>query len=146
MTVVIRADAVMTKPVVTITADDRLRKVSRIFREKKLHHLLVVDGKEFVGIVSDRDFFRSIGPRAELPVATEAEAASLNKRVHQVMSRHPICVRENQSVDDVMDLFIKHEISCVPVIDVEGFPIGIISWRDIIKLLHSRSKTSPSST
>lgn len=146
MTVAIRADAVMSKPVVTIMADDRLSKVSRMFREQKLHHLLVVDGKEFVGIVSDRDFFRSIGPRAELPLATETEAAALNKRVHQVMSRHPICVREDQSVDDVMELFIKHKISCVPVIDGHGFPVGIISWRDIIKLLHSRSATSPAST
>jgi acetoin utilization protein AcuB len=145
MTKVIRADAVMTKPVITITADDRLSKVSCIFREKKLHHLLVIDGKEFVGIVSDRDFFRSIGPRAELPVATESEAAALNKRVHQVMSRNPICVREDQSVDDVMDLFIKYEISCVPVINNQSFPVGIISWRDIIKLLHSRSATSRAS-
>lgn len=141
MTIIITADAVMSKPVVTITADDKLSKVSSLFREKKLHHLLVVDGKEFVGIVSDRDFFRSIGPRAELAVATDAEAATLNKRVHQVMSRHPICVREDQSVDDVMDLFLAHEISCVPVIDAQGLPVGIVSWRDIIKLLHSRSAT-----
>lgn len=141
MTIIITADAVMSKPVVTITADDKLSKVSSLFREKKLHHLLVVDGKEFVGIVSDRDFFRSISPRAELAVATDAEAATLNKRVHQVMSRHPICVREDQSVDDVMDLFLAHEISCVPVIDAQGLPVGIVSWRDIIKLLHSRSAT-----
>ncbi|WP_159267647.1 CBS domain-containing protein [Zhongshania aliphaticivorans] len=125
----------MTSPVLTVDADERLARLSQIFSEKQLHHLLVVDEDRFVGVISDRDFYKSIGPRAQSQIANSVEAAALNKRAHQVMSRHPICVREHQSVEDVMDLLIAHQISCVPVVNSQNFPIGIISWRDVIKLL-----------
>lgn len=130
----------MTKSVVTIDLDEPLEQVKRIFDESAFHHLLVVENGILCGIVSDRDLFKSISPNVDKAGATNRDLATLNKRVHQIMSRRPITLPPEASVKEAVRLFNEHKISCIPVINTQQKPIGIVSWRDIIKELAKRSE------
>jgi acetoin utilization protein AcuB len=48
------------------------------------------------------------------------------------MSRKPITLDEKSELSDAITLFNQHNLSCIPVINEEGRPIGVLSWRDII--------------
>jgi acetoin utilization protein AcuB len=32
-------------------------------------------------------------------------------------------------------LFLEHRISCIPIIDAASKPVGILSWRDVLRTL-----------
>ena len=49
---------VMTKSVITVEGDSRIRETARIMVDKKIHGLPVMDGKDVVGIITETDLFR----------------------------------------------------------------------------------------
>jgi acetoin utilization protein AcuB len=63
------------------------------------------------------------------------DLATLNKRVHQIMSRNLITLHPHASIAEAVKLFLDHRISCVPIVDEARKPVGIISWRDVLKTL-----------
>jgi acetoin utilization protein AcuB len=127
---------IMTARVVTVEMDDRLEVVKEIFDTKSFHHLLVVDeDRKLSGVVSDRDLLRAISPYVGSAAETERDLATLNKRVHQIMSRHPITLRPQSKVAEAVRLLLAHRISCIPVVDDESKPVGIVSWRDLLRSL-----------
>lgn len=126
-------DEIMTKRVVTVEMDDKLSVVKDIFDNSKFHHLLVTEGGKLFGVVSDRDLLKAVSPNIGTMTETYKDAATLNKRVHQIMSRKPITLTPNATVRDAVNLFNKHTISCIPIVDHGFRPVGIVSWRDIMR-------------
>jgi acetoin utilization protein AcuB len=127
---------IMTAPVVTVEMDDRLEVVKEIFDTMSFHHLLVVDEhKRLSGVVSDRDLLRALSPYVGSAAETARDVATLNKRVHQIMSRRPITLRPQSGITEAVNLLLTHRISCIPIVDDDNKPAGIVSWRDILKSL-----------
>jgi len=127
---------IMTARIVTVEMDDRLEVVKEIFDTMNFHHLLVVDEhKKLSGIVSDRDLLRALSPYVGSAAETARDLATLNKRVHQIMTRHPITLRPQSEIAEAVHLLLEHRISCIPIIDDACKPVGIVSWRDLLKSL-----------
>lgn len=126
---------IMTQTVVTVQMDDKLSLVKEIFDNSKFHHLLVLDEGKLFGVVSDRDLLKAISPNLGTMVITYRDLVTLNKRVHQIMTRKPITLKADNSISDAAALFNTHRISCLPVVDDEFRPVGIVSWRDLIKTM-----------
>ena len=125
----------MTSRIVTIGFDDTLATVREIFAEASFHHLLVVDEGKLQGVVSDRDLLRAISPFIDSVVESARDLGTLNKRVHQIMSRKPLTLRPESSLSEAVALFLSNRISCIPVVDAQFRPVGIVSWRDVLRYL-----------
>ncbi|MRW94397.1 CBS domain-containing protein [Duganella sp. FT80W] len=126
---------IMSRDVVTVGLDDTLALVKEIFDHSKFHHLLALEKGELLGVVSDRDLFKALSPNLGTNVETYKDAATLNKRVHQIMSRKPKILRDDATVDDAIDLFNQHAVSCIPILSQDDRLVGILSWRDILRNL-----------
>jgi len=132
--------SIMTARVVTVEMDDRLEIVKEIFDTMNFHHLLVVnEQKTLSGVVSDRDLLRAISPYVGSAAETARDLATLNKRVHQIMTRRPVTLRPQATVAEAVSLLLAHRISCIPIVDEESKPVGIVSWRDLLKALAAPS-------
>jgi len=129
---------IMTKKVVMVEMDDPLTQVKEIFDNSKFHHLLVVEEGKLFGVVSDRDLLKAISPNIGTMRVTYQDMATLNKRVHQIMTRKPITLPPDASLDDAVAIFNQHRISCIPIVDEEFRPVGILTWRDIMRYLGER--------
>ena len=136
-------EKIMSKSVVTVEMDDSLKVVKDIFDNTRFHHLLVVESGKLFGVLSDRDLLKALSPNIGTAAETDRDAASLNKRVHQIMTRQPVTLGPSAGIDDAIDIFNRHNISCIPVVDAEQKPVGIISWRDILKALESNRGKHP---
>jgi acetoin utilization protein AcuB len=142
--------AIMTTRVVSVEMDDRLDAVKQIFDTAKFHHLLVLDDRgKLQGIVSDRDLLKALSPYIGGAAETARDLATLNKRAHQIMSRQLITLHPQASIADAVRLFLEQRISCIPIVD-DGFkPVGILSWRDVLRSLpadaHCATGSSPRS-
>src|ERR1700737_3650273 len=109
---------IMTARIVTVGMDDRLEMVKEIFDTVHFHHLLVVDEhNKLSGIVSDRDLLRALSPYVGSAAETSRDLATLNKRVHQIMTRHPITLQPQSTVAEAVNLLLAHSISCIPIVD-----------------------------
>jgi acetoin utilization protein AcuB len=137
---------IMTAKIVTVEMDDRLEVVKEIFDTLHFHHLLVLDEhKKLSGIVSDRDLLRALSPYVGSAAETARDAATLNKRVHQIMTRQPVTLRPQATIADAVNLLLAHPISCVPIVDEEFRPVGILSWRDLLRSFEYQLKSLSSS-
>ncbi len=129
---------IMTARIVTVEMDDRLEVVKEIFDTMKFHHLLVVDEhKKLSGVLSDRDLLRALSPYVGSATETARDLATLNKRVHQIMTRRPITLRQESGIAEAVELLLKNRISCLPIVDDDFKPVGIVSWRDLLRTLAS---------
>ncbi len=131
-------EKLMTRQLVTVELDDTLRTVQDIFTHAKFHHLLVIEEGRLYGVLSDRDLLKAISPRIATASETEKDRASLNKKVHQIMTRKPVVVKPQDSIYDAIELINKHGVACLPVVDDENRPVGILTWRDIIRALGTK--------
>lgn len=127
--------AIMSTPVITVERDDKLELVNEIFSNTKFHHVLVVEDKVLYGVVSDRDLFKALSPNLGTAAEKLTDLATLNKRVHQVMTRSLVCIGQSDSVHKAVELFLENRVSCLPVVDSHGIPVGIITWRDLLRAI-----------
>ena len=84
--------------------------------------LPVVDDKgKVVGVVSEFDLLKAIKEGKKLEQITAED----------IMSKKPICVTENTTVEEIIDLMMKHNIIRVPVVRNDNL-VGVISRCDIL--------------
>lgn len=134
-----KVEEVMSSNVISIDMDERLEIVQKLFAKHQFHHLLVVDNrKELVGVISERDLLKAISPNIELPTANVKDLATLNKRVHQIVSSKVVCIHQFSPFSTAVKIFQEKKVSCLPVINANNIPVGIITWRDVIAWLHDK--------
>lgn len=128
---------VMTRHPVTIGLDETLRSARARLEHIKAHHLLVVEGEVLVGVLSDRDLLRALSPALGTLSESARDTATLDKKVHQVMSHHPVALQVDSPVIEAIDLLLTRNLSCIPVVDERLRPLGIVSWRDLLKAMRT---------
>jgi len=124
----------MTPRTVTIGMDDSLKIARAIFNRRRFHHLLVIDNGKLVGVLSDRDLLKHISPFLGSPFSQrQQDSATLNKKVHQMMSRRLVSVSPDAKVSQAAERMMAERVSCLPVVDGNGKPIGIITTHDLLR-------------
>ncbi|QJR82710.1 CBS domain-containing protein [Alteromonas pelagimontana] len=135
---------IMTTRVVTVHLDDNLATVREIFQSTGFHHLLVVENKKLLGIISDRDLLKALSPFLDEVTERSRDRATLERKAHQIMSRELITLTASSSIVSAIALFNRHAISCIPIIDDKHNPVGIVSWRDIMRYVEQMVKAKRS--
>jgi len=136
-------EKIMSKTTVTVEMDDSLRVVKEIFDNVWFHHLLVVESGKLFGVISDRDLLKALSPNIGTASERTRDLATLNKKVHQIMTRKPVTLSLKAGIYEAIEVFNNHKISCIPVVDEEHKPVGIISWRDILKAIEAKRGKHP---
>jgi CBS domain-containing protein len=65
--------------------------------------------------------------------------------ISDIMTREVICVRGDVPIETVIDLFVNQYIGCVPVVDDEGCPLGMLTKRDVVEPMANRVSTADES-
>lgn len=125
---------IMTTRVATVSMDDRLSVIKEIFEQAHFRHLLVVEDEVLVGFISDRDLLRAISPYLDTDAEMNRDTETLNRRAHQIMSRHPITISPELSLQDAAAIMLQQHVSCLPVLE-NGALVGIVSWKDLLKVM-----------
>jgi len=134
---------IMSSRLVTVELDDKLEVVKEIFDTMQFHHVLVIEDGKLFGVVSDRDLLKAISPFIGSTTETFRDLATLNKRVHQVMSRKPITLHPEADLSAAVALFLGQRISCIPIVDDDFRPIGLVSWRDVLRCHLGQPSAAP---
>ena len=91
--------------------------------EKDIGSLVVMDGDELVGIITERHYARNVILKGKASPATP---------VRDIMERDVITARPEQSVEECMAIMTEKRVRHLPVLEREKL-IGIISIGDLVK-------------
>ena len=91
--------------------------------EKDIGSLVVMDGDKPVGIITERHYARNVVLRGKTSPAMP---------VRDIMERHVVIARPEQSVEQCMALMTEKRVRHLPVFEEEK-PIGIVSIGDLVK-------------
>ena len=94
--------------------------------------------RKIVGIVSDRDLYKALGPRTgSRSVAQGTEGTRLYvipKRVRHIMRRGVITISPEARVGEAAGLMASRKIGALPVVR-GGKLVGIVTSTDLLKTL-----------
>ena len=118
---------IMTRSVLSVTEETQLGEVARRMVERNVGCAVVVDREgRCVGIITERDFLRLF-----------SENVPSTRLVGEYMSKNPITVREDESVNQAKNIMITQKIRHLPVIDYHGKVVGILSMRDVFERIET---------
>ncbi len=127
--------SIMTRKVVNVEMDDPIQTISEVFNNFEFHHIPVVENWKLVGVISDRDLLKAVNPFLDTSSEKKHGAIALDKKAHQIMSKTPITIDTKTSIEKARNLLLENYISCLPVLSSQGIVEGIVTWKDILKLL-----------
>ena len=93
--------------------------------DRNVGALLVRDGDELVGLISERDYARKVILK---------NRASKDIPVSEIMSRRVVCVGPGQKVDSCMALMTAKRIRHLAVFENERL-VGVVSIGDVVKAI-----------
>jgi CBS domain-containing protein len=114
-------EEIMTRDPRTVNADDPVLEAARIMRDSDIGDVVVLQGGEVGGIVTDRDIV--VRGVAE---GRDGESTS----VGDVFTSGAETIAPSDSVDDALRKMREADIRRLPVVD-GGKPVGIISLGDL---------------
>jgi CBS domain-containing membrane protein len=128
---------IMAREVATLGRNDTLDLADDLMRLDRIRHLPVLDDGRVVGVVSQRDLFRS-GLALALGYGERAQKTLLKTiRVKEVMSEPAITIAPEATVKEAARLMIEHKIGCLPVVDRQAL-VGIVTETDILRYVVDR--------
>ncbi len=115
----------MRKQVRTISPNETASTAKELFRRYDIHHLVVVDRKNVVGLIADRDLMD----------------VSADTAVQRAMAHPPVTIKPHETVRKAAALMTGHVIGSLPVVE-DGNLVGIVTTSDLVALL-AKGATRP---
>ncbi len=97
----------------------------RMMSDKDIGAVLVLDGEQIVGIMSERDYARKVVLLGK---------TSRETRVNEIMSSKVFTIHPDQTVEEAMELMTNKHIRHLPVIEGNEV-LGMISIGDVVKAI-----------
>jgi len=127
----------MTKTVITVDVKDSMQDAINSLKEYAIPMLPVMKKGNLVGIVTDRDL-KSASPSNTTTLEVHELLFLISEiKVRNIMTKDPITVPSDFTVEEAAELFLRKGISGAPVVDQEGQIVGTITKNDLFRVLIS---------
>jgi len=116
---------IMTKNVAVIDQNATIQQAATILRKRNIHGLVIVKGKNVIGVLTDKDIISKVVAENKSP---------LTVKVKDVMAPKVIVVKPTDSIDEATRTMFANDVSRLPVVDEKGTLVGIITIADMIRV------------
>lgn len=136
----IKVNEVMNRRPRTVDPDTSIDGLIERMRAQVEGSFPVVDeNRKLLGIVTESDVIfvlRAPVQRAIIGLTTIKDAVKYGaKTVGEIMTRRPITVTPEMTIQETLNLMAEHKLRHLPVVEGEKL-VGLINLRDIIDLYH----------
>jgi CBS domain-containing protein len=115
----------------SVGPETTLADVAKRMRQEDCDSVAVMADKKLVGIITERDLVRAIADGVN-PQQVRADV---------FMSADPATVTADEDISVVAVKMMALGIRHLPVVDAKGLPVGLISARDLVKVLDRGSSS-----
>jgi acetoin utilization protein AcuB len=129
----------MSKNVITIEVEESMEDAIKLLKKHDIKMLPVMKKGKLAGVVTDRDL-----KRAQASDATSLDIHELlylvsTIKINHVMSKNPITVPVDFTIEETADILLKNKISGAPVVNSQGDIVGTITQNDLFQAMISLS-------
>lgn len=146
----------MTKSVISVRPDQTVQQVAEMLHQYHFTGIPVADNRNrLLGMIAERDFIAS-DSKLYLPtyikLLQDTDFISGDKKLlpkeardiieataEDIMNRSIVTAKEDQTLEDLAEIFAIKRVNPIPVTDRNGILIGIVSRSDLIKLFSRKS-------
>jgi CBS domain-containing protein len=128
-----KVSEIMRRDFVSLEAGDRLDFVQDVMNLGQIRHLPVLREGRLVGVVSQRDLLANSLSKALEFDPQDRRSFLRTVDVSEAMSRSVVSVPAETEIEEAARLMIRHRIGCLPVVDADGAPVGLITETDLIR-------------
>jgi len=127
----------MTQNVIMVDANDSVMDATKKLKENDIRRLPVTRKGKLVGIVTDRDLKRASASDATTLEVHELLYLISKIKVKEIMTKNPITVPFDFTVEETAEVLMKNKISGVPVLNGRNQISGIITQDDLFRAMIS---------
>ena len=129
----------MTHNPITVDASLAIPEAMKLMKSGGFRRLPVLEHGKLVGIVTDRDVREAMPSDATSLSIWEINYLITRITVKEIMTKSPVTIGEDGSVERAARLMLEHKIGGLPVMSGANV-VGIISVTDVLWLFLERSK------
>ncbi len=123
----------MAKDVLTIDENASVMRANRTMKENKIHRLPVLSHGKLVGVITDRDL-RDASPSKSASLDIHEMNYLLSEmKVKEVMTRRPICMKGNDSLEKAALIMLDNHVSGILIVDDANHLAGLLSETDVLQ-------------
>ncbi|MGI6685322.1 MAG: CBS domain-containing protein [Bacillota bacterium] len=112
---------IMTEDVITVSQDTGIQNVARLMKENDIGTVLVVEDRNVLGLITDRDIVIRAIAEGKNPTST---------RARDVMSTDIILVTPDTDAHEAAEIMAEHQIKRLPVVENDKL-MGIVALGDL---------------
>jgi acetoin utilization protein AcuB len=127
----------MSRKVITINEDDSMQVAMKLLKAHNIRMLPVVKDHKLVGVLTDRDIKRASASDATTLEIHELIFLISQIKAKEIMTKNPITVPYDFTVEETAEVLLKNKISGAPVLDADGKIVGAITQTDLFNALIS---------
>lgn len=137
----------MTTKLHTVAPDDSVEGAVRLLQQRGVRHLLVLDGNELVGILSDRDIKRALDPqkRKRQKLLNLGGLFFLLEPilVNEIMTKDPVSIAPDKTAQEAAAIMVFHRFGALPVVKGSKL-VGIVTETDLLRFFAAVPEKSKS--
>ena len=123
----------MSSDVITIDENTSMMKALHIMKENRIRRIPVTARGTLVGIVSDRDLKEASPSRATTLDVHELYYLLAEIRVKEIMTKNPITIHPDETVERAAVMMLEHKVSGLPVVNELNELVGVITQSDVFR-------------
>jgi acetoin utilization protein AcuB len=127
---------VMSKDPLTVSRSDTVGQAEELMYENHYRQLPVVENRQLIGIVTDRDI-RSFLAQSSL-LKPEERGRALRTKVSDIMTAKPLTMSTEDDLREAVEMLIDEKIGGIPVVDETEDLVGIVTYVDILRCFLNR--------
>ncbi|PKM34710.1 MAG: signal transduction protein [Gammaproteobacteria bacterium HGW-Gammaproteobacteria-10] len=141
-----RVEDLMTSQVFTVEQHDMIDRVFFLLHYEKVRHLPVIEKGKVIGIVSDRDLYKALGPKSNSNSVETVEGKTVlqvvPQKVQHIMRRGVLTVNPDTYASEAASIMAENKVGALPVVDHNNKLVGIVSATDILRVFAKIEKAS----
>jgi CBS domain-containing protein len=122
--VTVRVKDLMTRSVVSMSPEDTVTEAARLMDRKRIHSILIGDGKEFTGIITDLDIISRVVSKGLDPSRV---------KVGEVMTSPLVCIGEDATIEEAARKMRETGVRRL-IVESGDHKVGIVAESDIIRI------------
>ena len=132
----VKLGEVMTSPSISVLAEAPFRDVVKIFQERRIRHLPVVNSKnEVVGLMTQRDLYKIQPPHKNEDGEWVYDYDILDGFIFKnIMIKNPFVLSQDSMLAEAIIVMVHNKYGCIPVVDAAKKLCGIITQFDILRI------------
>ena len=112
----------MSHSIVFADLKTTIREAAQLMKQHRVSSLLIKDGRDLVGIITDRDFRTRV----------LADGVADSEIIEHVMTAAPMCIDVNSRLHDAQLIMMSEGVHHLPVVEDDN-TVGIITPSDILR-------------